>query len=336
MIARDGDLPTGAILCFAAASLCAGSGAIALAMLNARLRFRESSGAIAIGRWVTAAVSLAGLPAVALIRGPVAFAAAVLAGEAATMGASWVAAAIRVTRAGGSDEREAETGAPGAAVGKGAAGLNLRRALPYAANGILAVLYNRFDVVILAGLSSVSQLAFYAPASRIQDALYLLPNALGTVAFPLVAAERLGARGSGRLMTRFSLLGLALAIPATAACFVLMPAIIRVVLGPGYAGAVTPTRILIWFLPISAVSSPMLAALAGSNRASDTTRIFAVTAGVALAMHLALDHWLGAVGGAIASLSREPATLGIAWMLARRAGLFGRPTGLAPEEVYRS
>ena len=63
-------------------------------MLNARLRFRESSAATAIGRWVTAAVSLAGLPAIALIRGPVAFAAAVLAGEAATMGASWLAAAL--------------------------------------------------------------------------------------------------------------------------------------------------------------------------------------------------------------------------------------------------
>ncbi len=336
VVARDGDVPTSAMLYFAAASLCAGSGTLASAMLNARLRFRESSAATAIGRWVTAAVSLAGLPAIALIRGPVAFAAAVLAGEAATMGASWLAAALLLKRAAGPDQRRAETGAPGAAVGKGAAGLDLRRALPYAANGILAVLYNRFDVVILAGLSSVSQLASYAPASRIQDALYLLPNALGTVAFPLVAAERLGTRASGRLMTRFSLLGLVLAIPATAACFVLMPAIVSLVLGPGYAGVATPARILIWFLPLSAVSAPMVAALAGSNRAVDTTKIFAVAAGVALALHLALDHWLGAVGGAIASLAREPAVLALSWMLARRAGLLGQPAGFASGQAYGS
>ena len=319
VVGRDGDLPTGAILCFAAASLCAGSGTIALALLNGRLRFRESSCATAIGRWVTALVSLAGLPAIAFIRGPLDFAAAVLAGEAATMGVSWVAAVFPLMRAAGADKRKVETSTPKAA------DLRFRRALPFAANGLLAVLYNRFDVVILAGLSSVSQLAAYAPASRIQDALYLLPNAVGTVAFPLVAAERLGKNRPGRLMTRFSVFSLAVALPATVACFILMPAIVRVVLGPNYAIATTPARILIWFLPISAVSSPMIAALAGSNRAIDTTKIFGIAAGVALTMHLALDHRLGAVGGAIASLSREPAVLWLTWILVRRAGLLGSP-----------
>ena len=58
-----------------------------------------------------------------------------------------------------------------------------------AANGLLAVVYNRIDVLIVGGLASVGQLSLYAPASRIQDALYLIPSSLESVAFPVMSIK---------------------------------------------------------------------------------------------------------------------------------------------------
>jgi len=126
-----------------------------------------------------------------------------------------------------------------------------------------------------------------------------------------------------QLTVRLIKIGLVIAVPMAAATFVVAPSLIQAVLGPGYAGAVAPTRILVWFLPFAAVEAPLLGALAGSGHASDTTKVFAATFATAIAMHLCLDWWLGATGGAIASLSRDPVGLAVTFVLARRAGLIG-------------
>jgi O-antigen/teichoic acid export membrane protein len=204
--------------------------------------------------------------------------------------------------------------------------LSFRAAAPFAANSVLNLAFNRFDVVLLAALTSADQLARYAPASRIQDAFYLIPVALSTIALPLVSREwhRSGTRAIRALVAQLIVLGLALALPAAIVVFVYAPEVISFVLGDDYSGAVRPTRILIWSLPFSAVTSVLLAALAGTNRATDTTRVFVVAFVVATAMHLSLDWWWGATGAAVASLSRDPAALCAAAIYARRAGLIGR------------
>src|SRR6202043_2504545 len=134
--------------------------------------------------------------------------------------------------------------------------LTLRAAMPFCANGVLAMAYNRFDVVILAALASVQQVGFYAPASRIQDALYLIPSSIGLIAFPFVAgayAEQGGTERVQRITRRLIALGVAVSIPVTVVVFFSAPLLLRLVLGPQYGGAITPTRILIWFLPFAAV-----------------------------------------------------------------------------------
>jgi O-antigen/teichoic acid export membrane protein len=46
--------------------------------------------------------------------------------------------------------------------------ITLRRSSPFAANTVLALAYNRLDVVVVAALTSVSEYSKYAPASRIR------------------------------------------------------------------------------------------------------------------------------------------------------------------------
>ena len=105
--------------------------------------------------------------------------------------------------------------------------------------------------------------------------------------------------------------------------FVFAPIVIDVALGSAYDAAVTPTRILIWFLPFGALTAPLLAVLAGSGRAGDTTRVFATAFGIGIGLQFALDWRWGAEGAATASLLRDPAALAVSAVLAARAGLIG-------------
>jgi O-antigen/teichoic acid export membrane protein len=127
-----------------------------------------------------------------------------------------------------------------------------------------------------------------------------------------------------RLVRYLIVLGLIIAIPAAAVATLLTPLAIQVVLGPGYEGAVTATRILIWSLPLIAIQVPLLAALGATGRAAETTKVYAAATVAALAMHFSLDWWWGATGGAVASLSREPIALFVLLVLVRNEGFFSR------------
>jgi O-antigen/teichoic acid export membrane protein len=299
------------IFAFAGASLLSSAGMAPLAVLRARARFGLAGMSFAAGRWLTAALSAVALLPGSGGNGLEVLALALLAGEACTFALALLGASR--LRVGDTSDQAGR-----------ASQLTLRNALPFGANSLLAVAYNRLDVIIVATLTTVTQVAAYAPASRIQDALYMIPSAVGVVTFTVIARTWPGRRGpeqTSRLVLQCIVGGLALTVPMAALGTIFAPQAIHFALGPAYASAVTPTRILIWFLPLAAVQAPLLAALGASGRAADTTKVFATAFGVSLFLHLTLDWWLGAAGAAVASLARDPAALVVALTLARRAGI---------------
>jgi O-antigen/teichoic acid export membrane protein len=293
---------------FAIASLIFGLHTAVTAILRGRLRFGTAATTMAAGRVVTAIATIAAFLPDTMSGRMALVAAALLLGEIVTLAASLIAAFSL-------DEVPRPT----------AARLRLRSALPFAANSVLALAYNRLDVIVLVGLSSAAQLALYAPASRIQDGLYILPATLGIIALPLVAAST--GRRESRLgfSRRLSKYGVALALAVTIPLFVFMRTILVDVLGPSYADAATASRILIWFLPFAALTAPLLAFLAAEGRATDTTAVFAVAFVVAMTLHFSLDWWWGANGAALASLLREPAAACTAIVLVRRSASARHP-----------
>ncbi|HEV3162614.1 MAG TPA: oligosaccharide flippase family protein, partial [Isosphaeraceae bacterium] len=319
VIDRDRSVPLSVICGFAAASLAYGCHSALLAVLRGRLRFRSSGLATATGRWFSAGLCLVGVGIIKPHAPLPILAWSLCLGEVVTLLlAAWaLLSELNGPRHDGRDHGR----------------LTLRAAIPFCANGVLAMAYNRFDVVILAALASVQQVGFYAPASRIQDALYLIPSSIGLIAFPFVAGayrEQGGDERVQRITRRLIALGVALSLPVTVVVFFSAPLLLRLVLGAQYGGAITPTRILIWFLPFAAVQAPLLSALAASGQAGDTTKVFALTMATALALHAFLDGSLGATGAAIASLSRDPVAVVVAVLLARRAGILG-----SPPQVFR-
>jgi O-antigen/teichoic acid export membrane protein len=318
-------IPLTVILLCAGASLLAGLNVIPVSVLRARLSFRTAATSQAAGRWITAGVATAsGVPSRGSETAFALVALALLVGEAAIL---LIASALVLLR----KRPLARADAPTAD-----AAITFRASLPFATNVLLATAYNRFDVVIVAALVSSHDLSAYAAASRIQDALYLIPASLFVVGLPVIAQawKRLNRDAvTDRVIRQLSGVGVALAVPAAALVFVFATQIVRLVLGGGYGAAVTPTRVLIWFLPFGALTAPLLAALAASGRAADTTRVYAIAFGVSLALQLALDWRWGATGAATASLARDPAALAVAALLARRAGFLqarARPETTTP------
>lgn len=315
VFARSSNVSVVALLAFAGASLAVGCNVLPLATLRAKLRFRAAAASLAVGRWCTTAVSLLALTHL-VGGGLTTLAIATFSGEATILVLGMVLIGRTLYRR---RERHVASGNFNPA-----RRLTLRNAFPFAANSLLSIAYNRFDVLILAALATAAQVSLYAPATRLQDALYLFSGAAAGVALPLTARVWDSARGREevrQLLRRLILLGLAVAMPLATLIFVYAPAIIRIALGDEYVGAVTTVRILIWFLPFAAVGAPILGALAGCGRAVDATKVFATAFGAALLMHLSLDWWWGATGAAVASLARDPAAVALAIIYARKAGL---------------
>jgi O-antigen/teichoic acid export membrane protein len=304
------------LLAFAGASLSIGSSVLPLAILRANFRFRAASVALSVGRWCTTALSLLALTQTGTSHALETLAGAAFAGELTIFVSALVLVALRNSRP--TPRGESATAVDPRTV------LTLRRAFPFAANGLLSMAYNRFDVLVLAALASATQVSLYAPATRLQDGLYLFSGAAAALALPLTArlwGDAGGQEEVRKLLRRLVLLGVAVAIPVATTIFLYAEPIIRVTLGGEYSGAVTTVRILIWFLPFAAVAAPILGALAGCGRAADATKVFATAFIGALVMHLSLDWWWGATGAAVASLARDPAAVAVAILYARRAGL---------------
>ncbi len=308
VLARSQPVDPAVLLVFSLASLLSSIEIPVLAALRARLGFRDATFASAAGRWTTTGLAAVAFLAASAHEALVILALATAAGEAVTTGLGllllrpWVAS----SRTGEWDP----------------SGITLRRALPYASNSVLNVAYNRLDVVIVAALTSASQFAAYAPASRIQDALYLLPGSLSAVAVPTLSRYAVGhdvARSMSGLVRKLWIVGVALALPASLVLFVVMPQAISLLLGSAYADSATPTRILMWSMLLAVLGAPLLGVLIALDRGVDTTRAFAAAFIVSIVLHCTLDWWLGAIGAAIASLSRDAANIVVAAYYTRRA-----------------
>jgi len=314
---RGAYIPLSVIGAFAAASLFYGASMLLCSILRGALRFALAELVVAMGRSATAVISISGLWYMRGFHGLRFFAAAVLLGDSLAFFAALFLVAAARSR-------------PVAAVASGTARIDLRSAAPFAANSMMVLAYNRFDVVVVAALSSTQELALYAPASRFQDALQLIPGSVLAIGLPIMS--RLWHQPNGSAAVRRTIRNLVvgamlITLPISIASLALTPWLLVAVLGPAYIGATCATRILICSLLFNAISIPFISALAATGHASDTTKVVGLAFLVALGGHLMLDTRLGATGGAIASLLRDPAATLAAVFFARRAGLCG---GVAP------
>jgi O-antigen/teichoic acid export membrane protein len=296
VVARLQHVTAGAVLAFGGMALAASFTQLGLSLLRGSARFAASSSYLLVGRVLTFVL----LVVVAFGHGEASMTAV---GVIFAIG-EMTAAALTLRAVGRLRRGSAST-------------ITLRSAIPFAANSSLTTLYNRFDVILVAGLAGSAQVGVYAPASRLQDGLYVLPAAVGTVSLAYFSGltETLQIRAAAR---KFALAGSFVAVFVVAAVEGGAVDVARYVFGESYTSSATAIRILVCFLPLAMIQAPLVAAVIAVGREREVTKLFGISLVAALTAHLVCDPRWGATGAACASLARDLVATPVAlWMIVR-------------------
>ena len=163
---------------------------------------------------------------------------------------------------------------------------------------ILAVLYQRLDVLLLSLLAGDAATGYYAAAARILEALKILPGAFFGALLPiLVAGERPDIRHAYR-RSFAALLGLSVVLAALTAA--LARPLIAWLFGPDFMPAVAPLRIISWSLPLTIVTFKLSFDLVarGQERFAGLSMLLTLLV-AAPATYLLIAHW-SLLGAAVA------------------------------------
>lgn len=313
LLGRAVTLNTVVVSIMAVLSVLVGVEVLLVAALEGKLDFRTSSMATSLGRWaaVLATTAVLFLPARPLAM----FAFALCLGEVVAI----TVAAIRLRRI---RSRESGDRMPESAV------LSHRAALPFAANGLIQFAYNRFDVLLVAAISSAAIMAAYVPASRIQDAMLLIAATAGSVMLPTAAllhSDEAGSARTSRLAwARITLVAVFASLALSIFVWLVAPSAVPALLGETYQGAVSPIRIIVWSVPLIAFNSVLAAVVSARRRPYYVTAAIGAAAATAMLLTIVLVPPLGADGAAIAATLREVPVALVLIIGARRSGLFDR------------
>lgn len=181
-----------------------------------------------------------------------------------------------------------------------------RQATPYAGSRILTQLYTRADVVLLGFFLGAAAAGLYNVAYRVVFLLMFIPQYAATAVFPLASRLYTESREEfeelyGRSLSTIVLAGL----PIAAGVWLIAPDIIRLTFGQSFAESVAVLRILAGLLFVSFLSRTMGVFLMSSDRQVERMKIFAIVAGLSVALNLTLIPIYGIKGAALAALSSE-------------------------------
>lgn len=167
---------------------------------------------------------------------------------------------------------------------------------------ILTSMYTTFNTVYLGFVKDNAEVGFFTQATKLYSLIMAVFTAFTTVMVPRVSAMLHEGRKSelGAVINRIVHLLVALAVPAIVLCVVNAPAIVYLVSGPGYEGAETPFRIVIFMLLVIGMEQIVIQqCLMASENTKPTLYVSSVGAIVGITLNVILTPRLGAVGSAV-------------------------------------
>jgi O-antigen/teichoic acid export membrane protein len=182
----------------------------------------------------------------------------------------------------------------------------MRRALPFAAAGIVANLQARVAPLMLGGLSTASEVGLFAAASRFGLLARLAPQAVFGGALPVLSREFGRDRTDAHhLFARVDRVMLVCSASIAAACVLTAPLLLRVVYGPSFIAA-APALMWIGAGLIPALSNAgRKIFLYAAGREAQVVRWSAVSLIVQAATAAVLIPMMGSTGAAISLAASE-------------------------------
>jgi lipopolysaccharide/colanic/teichoic acid biosynthesis glycosyltransferase/O-antigen/teichoic acid export membrane protein len=195
----------------------------------------------------------------------------------------------------------------------------------------------RFDFLLLGALAGPAVLGIYAVASKFAELMRLAPTAMNYVLYPRFASmpRPRAVHDARRLLPRATLLTLA----ATPAVLVLTVAVLPLLYGEQFRGAVRPAEVIIIGLSVEGAAAVASAFLLGVGRPGLNSLGMGVGTAVTVAMDIALIPRFGAMGGAVTSAVAYLTSTVTLTLLAHRTaaridphagGLIGRSRSTVP------
>jgi O-antigen/teichoic acid export membrane protein len=192
----------------------------------------------------------------------------------------------------------------------------MRRALPFAASGIVANLQSRVAPLMLGGLSTSSEVGLFAAASRVGRLARLVPQAVFGGALPVLSHEFGRDRAEAqRLFSKLDRAMLGFSASMAGACLLAAPLLLRIVYGSSFIAAAPA---LMWvgvgLIPALSNSGRQIALYAAGGEAL-VVRWSAVALIVQVAAAVLLIPMMGGTGAAVSVAVGEAAV----WLPLRRA-----------------
>jgi O-antigen/teichoic acid export membrane protein len=195
----------------------------------------------------------------------------------------------------------------------------VQAALPVAATGGTAIIYDRIDVLMLSRLDSIHAAAIYNVPLTILQYSALVPSVVATAFFPLLAlllrTDPPAARDSFGLILRiFALLSVPIAITLTLGG----ETILTTLFGSRYHDSAGPLSVLAWSVVLAFLNYLFWYALLAAYR--EGTKFKIMLAGLALnvALNLVLIPAFGPTGAAFSLLASDSVVVGWQGLLIRR------------------
>jgi O-antigen/teichoic acid export membrane protein len=171
-----------------------------------------------------------------------------------------------------------------------------RAAAPFAGSLLLAVIYERVDVAIVAQFLGAQQAGIYGPASTIVTTLFLAPAAAYYVMVPVFTRAHAQRAAFGKMLGLFVVLNAAMGVVLAGALFLASDWIIGVLYGAEYESAGPILAILSLVLGLRCVTFALAAAVVGTGQQGRRLTAQAVTAGLSIVVNLILVTRFGIRG----------------------------------------
>jgi O-antigen/teichoic acid export membrane protein len=195
----------------------------------------------------------------------------------------------------------------------------LRDALPFAASALLVQLYTTMDATFLGYLKDAAAVGQYSAGSRINGFLVGLGGLFAATLLPRLASapdrrtadEELG----GGIAAAWTVL-----LPVAAGGLVTADALLDLLYGAEYAAGGGSFALLLWGVPVSAISGLLWHALAARSGSRVPVRAVALGLLANGVLNLALIPWLGGPGAAAATVGAEVLTAAVILRRYRASG----------------
>lgn len=275
--------------------IVAGSWSTALlGVLQGQLRFRPMYLSQAFGRIVTAVLAVAILiwkPASSLALLSI----CLLVGEIVTLQFSRRSVAV-----GANWQQSVRSLSSGLA--------NLKLSAPYLLNTVFNILYSRMDIVLVSIFAGVATAGIYAPASRAQDVLMIVPATVSAAIMPWIAKTSFAEsnpRSALRVCIAASALSVLLSTVAILLLYMAPSRLVQSVLGAQFSDSVSAIRLILFSIPIIAFATPFFSAAVALGGAKYLNFAYGAALLVTVVGNATLASKYGAEGAAAVAVARD-------------------------------